>query len=94
MLTFNLTTDMKGNALAAPNSFKIKVKAKKGVVLTQNAAFTSKFVGSFAQTLQASGLTGASASVQIPVSVSVGSNSGSIVITQTFTSNGKIAKTK
>jgi hypothetical protein len=94
MLTFNLTTDMKGNALAAPNSFKIKVKAKKGVVLAQNATFTSKFVGSFAQTLQASGLTGASASVQIPVSVSVGSNSGSIVITQTFTSNGKIAKTK
>jgi hypothetical protein len=67
---FNL--DLKGNSPKGNDSFKIKVKAKKSVVLAQSAKFQTKFnKGDFAASLVDEGMSSANTVRDTPVNVLV-----------------------
>jgi ELWxxDGT repeat protein len=55
-----MTFDRKGAFRSGTNIAKIRIKAKKGVVLSQDAPFQFKLSGSFSQALSDEGLTGVS----------------------------------
>ncbi len=91
----SLTLSSKGMGVSGTDSFKLRVKTKKGVVLAQAAPFAAKFMkGSYATALAANGLTGTSASVSIPITLTYAGLTYQVVVSKTYTSNGKIGTAK
>jgi hypothetical protein len=93
------TLDAKGKATVGTDKVKLKVKAKKGVVLAQDAKLSIKFAeGSFASSLSDEGLVNATVknvAVSMPVEIKLNDTMYASTQAQTYSAKeGKSGKTK